>query len=43
MEQDADLVEWAVETAIEQDAAVLPLRHHEDLGGYDGIGAVLRF
>ena len=43
MEPHPNLAEWAVELAIEQDAEVLVLRHHEDLGDSDGIGAALRF
>jgi protein required for attachment to host cells len=38
-----DLVEWAVERAIEGDAAILPVRRHNDLSDSDGIAAVLRF
>jgi len=38
-----NILEWAVEMAVEQSAEVLVLRHHEDLGESDGIGAALRF
>ena len=38
-----NLAEWAVELAVEQDASVLPLRHHDDLSDHDGIAAALRF
>jgi len=38
-----NLVEWAVGRAIEGDATVMPLRRHNDLADYDGVGAVLRF
>ena len=38
-----NLVEWAVEHAVEQDAAVLAMRHHNDLADHDGIAAALRF
>ena len=43
MKPHPNLVEWAVEVAVEQDATVLPLRHHNDLSDHDGVGAVLRF
>jgi peptide chain release factor subunit 1 len=43
MQPHENLVEWAVELAIEQRATVLPLRHHNDLAEHDGIGAALRF
>jgi len=39
----ADVVEPAIEKAIEQSATVLVVRHHDDLGPLGGIGAVLRF
>jgi hypothetical protein len=39
----ADVVELAIEKAIEQSAAVIVVRHHDDLGPLGGIGAVLRF
>jgi peptide subunit release factor 1 (eRF1) len=38
-----NLVEWAVELAVEQDADVLPVRRHNDLADHDGIAAALRF
>jgi peptide subunit release factor 1 (eRF1) len=38
-----NLVEWAVELAVEQDAAVLPVRRHDDLADHGGIAAALRF
>jgi peptide chain release factor subunit 1 len=39
----ADIVEKAIERAIEQSAEILGIRHHDDLGPLGGIGAVLRF
>jgi peptide chain release factor subunit 1 len=39
----ADIVEPAIEKAIEQSAHTLVVRHHDDLGPLGGIGAVLRF
>jgi peptide subunit release factor 1 (eRF1) len=39
----ADIVEPAIEKAIEQSAKVIKVRHHEDLGPLGGIGAVLRY
>jgi peptide subunit release factor 1 (eRF1) len=38
-----NLVEWAVELAVEQDAEVLPVRRHDDLADHGGIAAALRF
>lgn len=38
-----NLVEWAVDRAVEADARVMPLRRHNDLAEHDGIAAVLRF
>jgi len=38
-----DIVEHAIEKAIEQSAHTLVVRHHDDLGPLGGIGAVLRF
>lgn len=38
-----DVVEAAVEKALEQAAGVLVVRYHDDLGPLDGIGAVLRY
>jgi hypothetical protein len=43
MQPHPNLVEWAVEVAIAQDATVLTMRHHDDLGEHDGIAAGLRF
>jgi peptide subunit release factor 1 (eRF1) len=39
----ADIVEPAIEKAIEQSASALVVRHHDDLVPLGGIGAVLRF
>jgi hypothetical protein len=38
-----DIVEPAIEKAIEQSANAMVVRHHDDLGPLGGIGAVLRF
>ena len=38
-----DIVEPAIEKAIEQSASALVVRHHDDLKTLGGIGAVLRF
>jgi peptide chain release factor subunit 1 len=38
-----NLVEWAVEVAVQQGATVLPVRRHNDLADHDSIGAALRF
>jgi len=43
MQEHPNLIEWAVELAVEQDAQVLSLRHHNDLAEHDGIAAALRF
>jgi peptide subunit release factor 1 (eRF1) len=43
MVEDPNLVEWAVEVAVEQDADVLPVRRHDDLSDHDGVAAALRF
>ena len=43
MKEHPNLIEWAVEVAIEQGASVLPLRHHNDLAEHDGIAAAVRF
>jgi peptide chain release factor subunit 1 len=43
VEHVEDVVEPAVEKAIEQSARVLRISHHEDLGPLGGIGAVLRY
>ena len=38
-----NVVETAIEKAIEQSAKVIKVRHHDDLGPLGGIGAVLRY
>ena len=38
-----DIVEKAIEKAIEQSAEIIGIRFHEDLGPLGGIGAVLRY
>ena len=38
-----DIVEPAIEKAIEQSATAMVVRHHDDLVPLGGIGAVLRF
>jgi peptide chain release factor subunit 1 len=38
-----DVVEPAIEKAIDQSAEVMVVRHHDDLGPLGGIGAILRF
>ena len=43
LEPCADVVERAIEKAIEQSADVIGVRHHDDLGPLGGIGAVLRY
>jgi hypothetical protein len=43
MQEHPNLVEWAVEMAVEQDAQVMAMRHHDDLADHDGIAAALRF
>ncbi len=43
LRQPEDIVETAMEAALEQSAQVAVVRHHEDLGPLGGIGAVLRF
>jgi hypothetical protein len=43
LERVEDIVEAAVEKAIEQSARVLRIARHDDLGPLGGIGAVLRF
>jgi peptide chain release factor subunit 1 len=43
VEQRADIVETAVQSAVAQSAEVLPVRHYPDLGPHGGIGAILRF
>jgi hypothetical protein len=43
MAEHPNLVEWAVEVAVEQGATVLPVRRHDDLAEHDGMAAALRF
>jgi peptide chain release factor subunit 1 len=43
LEPCVDIVEPAIEKAIEQSARVIGVRYHEDLGPLGGIGAVLRY
>jgi peptide chain release factor subunit 1 len=43
LERCEDIVEPAIEKAIEQSAKVIKVRHHDDLGPLGGIGAVLRY
>jgi peptide chain release factor subunit 1 len=43
LERCENIVEHAVEKAIEQAAKVVKVRHHDDLGPLGGIGAVLRY
>jgi peptide chain release factor subunit 1 len=43
LERVENVVEPAVEKAIEQSAKVIKVRHHDDLGPLGGIGAVLRY
>jgi len=43
MREHPNLIEWAVEVAVEQSADVLALRRHNDLAEHDGIAAALRF
>ena len=43
LEHVDDIVERAIEKAIEQSAEVIGVRHHDDLGPLGGIGAVLRY
>ena len=43
LEPREDILEAALEKAMEQSADVLVVRHHPDLGPHGGIGAVLRF
>ena len=38
-----DIVEPAIEKALEQSARTIVVRHHDDLGPLGGIGAVLRY
>jgi hypothetical protein len=43
LERSENIVEPAIEKAIEQSAKVIKVRHHDDLGPLGGIGAVLRY
>jgi peptide chain release factor subunit 1 len=43
LEQREHLREAAIEAALEQDAEVMVVRHHQDLGPFEGIAALLRF
>ena len=43
LERMDNIVEPAIEKAIEQSAKVIKVRHHDDLGPLGGIGAVLRY
>ena len=43
LERCENIVEPAIEKAIEQSARVIKVRHHDDLGPLGGIGAVLRY
>jgi peptide subunit release factor 1 (eRF1) len=43
LERCEDIVEPAIEKAIEQSARVIKVRYHDDLGPLGGIGAVLRY
>jgi peptide subunit release factor 1 (eRF1) len=43
LERCANIVEPAIEKAIEQSAKVIKVRYHDDLGPLGGIGAVLRY
>ncbi len=43
LEQVPDLAEAAVESALAQDAELIVVRYHPDLGPMGGIGALLRF
>jgi hypothetical protein len=43
LEQVENIVEPAIEKAVEQSAKVIKVRHHDDLGPLGGIGAVLRY
>jgi peptide subunit release factor 1 (eRF1) len=42
-ERRDNVLEPAVEAALAQSADVIVVRHHPDLGTFEGIGAVLRF
>ena len=43
LEHCENIVEPAIEKAVEQSAKVIKVRHHDDLGPLGGIGAVLRY
>jgi hypothetical protein len=43
LERCENIVEPAIEKAIEQSADVIKVRYHDDLGPLGGIGAVLRY
>ena len=43
LERCENILEPAIEKAIEQSARVIKVRHHDDLGPLGGIGAVLRY
>jgi peptide chain release factor subunit 1 len=43
LERRENIVEPAIEKAIDQSAKVIKVRHHDDLGPLGGIGAVLRY
>jgi hypothetical protein len=43
LERCENIVEPAIEKAVEQAAKVIKVRHHDDLGPLGGIGAVLRY
>ncbi len=43
LEHRDNIVEPAIERAVEQSAKVIKVRHHDDLGPLGGIGAVLRY
>jgi peptide chain release factor subunit 1 len=43
LEHRENIVEPAIEKAVEQSAKVIKVRHHDDLGPLGGIGAVLRY
>jgi peptide chain release factor subunit 1 len=43
LERCPNIIEPAIEKAIEQSAKVIKVRHHDDLGPLGGIGAVLRY
>jgi len=43
LERCENIVELAIEKAIEQSAKVIKVSHHDDLGPLGGIGAVLRY